>query len=424
MVKEKMRSLIKWFIILSVLIGIGVAGYTPAMKYWRDRTKIQYRTQKVARGDIILVVNSTGEVKPVQKVSIGSVVSGPVQKLYVDFNDPVKKDQILAEIDPKLYDSAVLRDRAILKTREAEVQRAQARLQQAINAEKRAADLKAINSEFISDTELDELIFTKAAQQAELTVAETNVEQARANLENSLTNMGYTKILAPVDGIIIDRKVDQGQTLAAQFQTPELFVIAPELDKIVNIFASVDEADIGLIRRAQAEGQTVRFTVDAYPNEIFESGKIKQVRFASTTEQNVVTYPVVVETPNERLKLLPGMTANLSFQIEKKTNVIKIPNAALRFYPERTQVHPDDRTILDGVSEERSDDNVASNQSASEKFTANQKRTERYVWYQDGDFLRAIKVHIGISDSRFTELLDQTLEVDKELVIGEKPKET
>jgi HlyD family secretion protein len=118
------------------------------------------------------------------------------------------------------------------------------------------------------------------------------------------------------------------------------------------------------------------------------------------------------------------MTANLSFQIEKKTNVIKIPNAALRFYPERTQVHPDDRTILDGVSEERSDDNVASNQSASEKFTANQKRTERYVWYQDGDFLRAIKVRIGISDSRFTELLDQTLEVDKELVIGEKPKET
>jgi HlyD family secretion protein len=235
--------------------------------------------------------------------------------------------------------------------------------------------------------------------------------------------MGYTKILAPVDGIIIDRKVDQGQTLASQFQTPELFVIAPDLDKKVNIFASVDEADIGLISKAKDEGQPVRFTVDAYPNEIFENGIIRQVRLASTTEQNVVTYPVVVETSNEGMKLLPGMTANLSFQIEKKTDVIKIPNAALRFYPDRAQVHPDDRTILDGVSEERSEDNVASNQSASEKFDANQKRSERYVWYQDGDFLRAIKVRIGISDSRYTELLDKSIDVDKELVIGEKPKE-
>lgn len=418
-----MRSLIKWIIILSVLVGIGVAGYAPAMKYWKDRTKIQYRTQLVARGDITLVVNATGEVQPVQKVSIGSVVSGPVEKLYVDFNDPVKKDQVLAEIDPKLYDSAVLRDRAILKTREAEVQRAQARLQQAANAEKRAKDLQKINSEFISETELDELVFSKAAQEAELTVAETNVEQARANLENSLTNMGYTKILAPVDGIIIDRKVDQGQTLASQFQTPELFVIAPDLDKKVNIFASVDEADIGLIRKAQDEGQPVRFTVDAYPNEIFDNGKIEQVRLASSTEQNVVTYPVVVQTPNESLKLLPGMTANLSFQIEKKSDVIKIPNAALRFYPDRAQVHPEDRSILDGVAEERSEDNIASNQSAAEKFDANQKRAERYVWYQDGDFLRAIKVRVGISDSRFTELVGQNLEVDKALVIGEKPKE-
>ena len=191
----------------------------------------------------------------------------------------------------------------------------------------------------------------------------------------------------------------------------------------MNIFASVDEADIGLIRKAQTEGQPVRFTVDAYPNEIFENGKIEQVRLASTVEQNVVTYPVVVETPNESLKLLPGMTANLSFQIEKKSGVVKIPNAALRFYPERLQVHPDDRKILDGVAEERSEDNVATNQSASETFDANQKRSERYVWYQDGDFLRAIKLRIGISDSRYTELLDTSLTEGKELVIGEKPKE-
>ncbi len=418
-----MRSLIKWFLILAVLVGGGIAAYFPAMKYWRERTKIQYRTQPVTQGEIILVVNATGEVQPIQKVSIGSVVSGPVKDLHVDFNDKVTKDQVLAEIDPKLYDSAVLRDQAILKTREAEVQRATARLQQAINAERRATELRAINSEFISETELDELRFNKMAQEAELTVAETNVEQARATLENSQTNLGYTKISAPVDGIIIDRKVDQGQTLAASFQTPELFIIAPDLDKIVNIFASVDEADIGLISRAQKEGQPVRFTVDAYPEEIFENGKIKQVRLSSTTEQNVVTYPVVVETPNSSLKLLPGMTANLSFQIEKRSNITKIPNAALRFYPDRARVHPDDRKILDGVAEERSDDNIATNQSATEKFSANQKRNDRYVWYENGDFLRAIKVRIGISDSRFTELLEGDLKEGTLLVIGEKPKE-
>jgi HlyD family secretion protein len=317
----------------------------------------------------------------------------------------------------------VLRDTAILKTREAEVKRASARLQQAKNAERRAAELREINPEFISETEFDELLFARMAQEAELTVAETNVDQAMATLENSKTNLGYTRIVAPVDGIIIDRKVDPGQTLASQFQTPELFVIAPDLDKVVNIFASVDEADIGLIRRAQEEGQPVRFTVDAYPEEIFENGKIKQVRLSSTTEQNVVTYPVVVETPNSNMKLLPGMTANLSFQIEKKDQVLKIPNAALRFYPDRARVRPEDRVILDGVNEEKAEENVAANQSASETFQANQKRRERYVWIEEGEFLKAIKVKIGISDSRFTELLEGEVQDGLALIIGEKPRE-
>jgi HlyD family secretion protein len=418
-----MRTFLKWLLVLLVLGGVGTAGYFPAMKYWKERTRVRYRTQSVSKGDIILVVNSTGEVQPVQKVSIGSFVSGPVKELFVDFNDPVKKDQVLATIDPKLYDSAVLRDTAILKTREAEVKRATARLQQAKNAERRAAELREINPEFISETEFDELLFARMAQEAELTVAETNVDQAMANLENSKTNQGYTRILAPVDGIIIDRKVDPGQTLASQFQTPELFVIAPDLDKVVNIFASVDEADIGLIRRAQQEGQPVRFTVDAYPEEIFENGKIKQVRLSSSTEQNVVTYPVVVETPNAKLKLLPGMTANLSFQIEKKDQVLKIPNAALRFYPDRARVRLEDRVILDGVNEEKAEENVAANQSASETFQANQKRRERYVWVEDGEFLKAIKVKIGISDSRYTELLEGEVQDGLALIIGEKPRE-
>ncbi|MFM8396220.1 MAG: efflux RND transporter periplasmic adaptor subunit, partial [Pirellula sp.] len=189
--------------------------------------------------------------------------------------------------------------------------------------------------------------------EAELQVAQTNVEQSQAQLDNSEANLAYTEILAPCDGIIIDKKIDVGQTLAAQFQTPEMFVVAPEMDQRMHIYASVDEADIGWIRKAQETGQLVRFTVDAYPDELFDKGKIVQVRLSSKEEQNVITYPVIVETPNTDLKLLPGMTANLSFQINRKVGVLKVPNPALRFYPAREKVHPEDRVILDGFEDRK-----------------------------------------------------------------------
>src|SRR5262249_35270251 len=153
------------------------------------------------------------------------------------------------------------------------------------------------------------------------------------------------EIRAPVDGVVIDRKIDPGQTLAAQFQTPELFIIAPDMKKEMYVMASVDEADIGLIRRAQESNQPVHFTVDAYPDDLFE-GKIGQVRMNSTTTQNVVTYPVVVTAPNPDMKLMPGLTANISFQISEKKDTIRIPNAALRFYPKPEQVRPEDRLLL------------------------------------------------------------------------------
>ena len=155
----------------------------------------------------------------------------------------------------------------------------------------------------------------------------------RPTSSTSEANLDYTEIRSPVDGIVIDRKIDPGQTVAATFQTPELFIVAPDMRKEMHVFASVDEADIGLIRDAQESGQPVRFTVDAYPDDLFE-GKIFQIRKSSTTTQNVVTYPVVVSAPNPDLKLLPGMTASISFQVARDaTNVLRIPNAALRFYP-------------------------------------------------------------------------------------------
>jgi HlyD family secretion protein len=363
-------------------------------------------------------------VEPVQRVSIGAVVSGPVEELLVDYNSPVTKGQLLARIDPSLYQSAEQRDQALLKTRQAEVLRAQALLSQAENEEKRAQELFSANQNFISETELDQLRFNRQARQAECTVAETAVAQALAQLQNSTTNLSYTEIRSPVDGVIVERKVDKGQTLAAQFQTPEMFVVAPEMQQRMHIYASVDEADIGYIRSAQASGQPVRFTVDAYPERIFDSGKIVQVRLSSKEEQSVITYPVIVESPNEDLSLLPGMTANLSFQIESRQGVLKLPNAALRFYPDRKWVHPDDRQVLDGVDQQKNlgESNESRLQSAEETYDANRRRMLRHVWVVDGKLLRAREVTLGISDSRFTEMLEGNLGEGEVLVIGEQPK--
>ena len=228
-------------------------------------------------------------------------------------------------------------------------------------------------------------IWTEATYEtavANVAVCKATIEQSKAALELAQTNLDYTKIRSPVDGIIIDRKVDSGQTVASQFQTPELFKVAPDMEKRIYVFASVDEADIGLIRDAKEHQQPVMFTVDAYPNDLFQ-GKIHQVRLNPTTTQNVVTYPVVVESPNADLKLLPGMTASLSFQIDKHKNVVRVPNAALRFYPKTEHVRPEDRHLLEGEDQPTIEDPenrtraTEIQHSAAEKIEAARKRNRR-----------------------------------------------
>lgn len=420
-----MRTLLRMFIVLLVVGGLGTAAYFPSAAFLKERNRPKYRFESVVVGDVTLNVNATGTVEPTQRVRIGSFASGPVAELKVDFNDKIFKGQLLARIDPRIYDSIVLRDQALLDSRIAEVARAQARLQQAENDETRASKLLKINQNFISETEVDQLKFARLAAEADLRVAETTVEQAEANLDNSKGNLAYTEIRSPVDGTVIDRKIDVGQTLAAQFQTPEMFVVAPNMEDEMHIYASVDEADIGLIRQSQLSKNPVRFTVDAYPDEVFNSGEIHEVRLSSTEEQNVVTYPVIVKTPNLDLKLLPGMTANLSFQIEHRSDVLRIPNSALRFYPpNRNRVHPEDRTVLDGVEQETTElsQQTQVNQSASERAELNRNRMRRHVWILEGDLLRARAIVVGISDSRFTELKSGELKAGDQLVIGEQPK--
>ena len=276
----------------------------------------------------------------------------------------MKKDQLLAKVDPRLLSAAVERDKATLATQKAELARVDAQLQQARNNEERARKLASTSKDFLSDTEMDQYRFGRMALEAQRELALASIAQAQASLKNSEANLGYTEIRSPVDGIVIDRKVDPGQTMAAAFQTPEMFIVAPDLEKHVYIYANVDEADIGQIKQAKERGHAVKFTVDAYRDDLFE-GKISQVRMSSTTTQNVVTYPVVIEASNPGLKLMPGMTASVTFLIEGKDNVLQLPAAALRFVPQSIQVRPEDRHYLDSVPTTPTDEGVKL--SATEK---------------------------------------------------------
>jgi HlyD family secretion protein len=417
-----MKRLIIW---LAILGAIGVAGWAvavPVGDYLKERRRINYREVEAGRGRIVAVVNATGTVKPVRSVLVGAFVSGPIKEIFVDFNDNVEKGDLLAIIDPLLYDANVARDRAALATQQASVKRAEHLLKQAINDEKRADDLRKENPKFLSDTEWDQFVYNRKSLEAQLDVNKANVEQAQANLKNSEINLAYTEIRSPEDGIIIDRKVDPGQTVASAFQTPDLFVVAPDMKKIF-VFANVDEADIGLIRDAKESKQPVRFTVDAYPDALF-SGTIYQVRQSSTTTQNVVTYPVVIAVDNPDLKLMPGMTASISFQLREKDKILRVPNAALRFFPAREQVRPEDLQLLDNRAPAagEADEQLEKTRSADEKADSRGKRHHRHVWVVDGEYLKAIEVVTGISDNRFTEVISGELREGDKVVTGILPK--
>ena len=413
-----MKTRYKLLILLIVLGAGGAAAYKPATDFWKKRNRPTWREAETKRGTITAVVNSTGTVKPVLSVQVGSVVSGPIVDLFVDFNQEVEKDELLATIDPRLYEASVARDTAALATRQAEVLRAVAQLNQAENDEGRALSLLEEDEDFVSDEELDRLKYSRLAFEAAVTIAKASVAQAQANLDNSQANLGYTKIRSPVKGTIIDRKIDPGQTLAAQFQTPELFVVAPDMREKMHIYASVDEADIGLIRDAQEAGRPVHFTVDAY-DDLFE-GTIEEIRFSSTETQNVVTYPVIVAAPNPDLKLLPGMTANISFRVAEKKDIVKIPNSALRFYPETKHVREEDRKLLEGEDWEKESEEQDAVLSAEQKAEARKKRSRRHVWVLEGEQLKAIEVEIGLSDSKFSELVSGDLAEGEKLIAGSK----
>ncbi|MBC7965133.1 MAG: efflux RND transporter periplasmic adaptor subunit [Fuerstia sp.] len=450
-----MRTFIKAVIILAVLGALGYFGVISGQRWLAERNKPRFRVASVERGDLRITVNAAGQLEPTLSVKVGSFVSGPILELLADHNDEVKADQLLARIDPRIYIASVQRDEAALGARVGDVARVQAELQRARNDEKRSVALKAENEDFISQAELDQFRFARMSLEAQLLIADSSVKQAQATLENSNANLGYTEIKSPVDGTVIERKIEQGQTLASQFQAPELFVIAPRMREEMLIRALIDEADIGLIGDAKASDQPVFFSVDAYPEKVFTGAKIQEIRLSFTTTQNVVTYPVIVSTPNPDLKLLPGMTANLTFQISLLKDILKVPNAALRYFPDKTLVRDEDQKLLElNLAPEPSEDSATSSETppVDDKVTATIASSKRIVWIQetladrksakDGGIagtistgsaavsdpskaltgkLRAIKIEIGDSDYQFTHVVTGDLKPGDEVIVGVKP---
>ncbi len=417
------RIAVRLILIAVVLVTAVAASFGPVASYWRGRNRPQYRTTDVSRGGIVYVINSTGTVKPVLTVQVGSFVSGPIKEIFVDFNDHVKKDAMMATIDPMIYDSNLLRDKAVLATRVADVERVEAQLQLARRDEGRSIALRTENVDFISQAEMDQFKFNRMSLVAQLAVAKATVDQAQGSLEYSEAQVGYTRIKSPVEGIVIDRKIQPGQTIAASFQTPELFIIAPDMEKKMHVFAAVDEADVGQVRKAMEEKRPVHFMVDAYPNDLFE-GHIEQVRMSSTTTQSVVTYPVIVAASNLELKLMPGMTASLSFQIDEKQDILRVPNAALRFYPDIKQVRPEDQKLLDGSEEATASPAGERKLSALEKAAAAKTRNRRHVWVVENGLLKAVEVVTGIGDSKYSEIVSGDLTEGQALVTGIQPVKT
>ena len=299
----------KWILILAVLGAAAGAGiwYFAA----RNDSSAQYQTAPVARGSLQQVVTATGQLSPVVNVQVGSQISGIIRKLYVDFNSVVKSNQLIAEIDPATYQVNVLKA-------EADLANAKATLELSAVQARRADSLFKDN--LISASDHDTAV-------AQLHQADAQVQSSEAILQNTRVQLSYCTIYAPVDGVVISRNVDVGQTVAASFNTPTLFLIANDLGKM-EIDALVSEADIGGL----ATNQNVTFIVDAYPNRTFR-GKVGQIRYGPVTNQNVVCYDAVIEVSNADLKLLPGMTANVSIITAERENALTIPNAALRFRP-------------------------------------------------------------------------------------------
>ena len=345
-------------------------------------------TAKVDRGRISARVTASGTLSALVTVQVGSQVSGRIQNLYVDYNSPVKKGQVIARIDPQLYQAAAEQSRANLMAAEANLAKAKVQSVDAERQAKRANEL--VDLKLISQAERDTARANADAAVAGVAAAEGSVAQNKAALNQARVNLGYTQIASPTDGVVISRSVDVGQTVAASLQTPTLFVIAQDLRQM-QVDTNVAESDIGKL----SEAMEVKFTVDAYPGERFK-GNVRQIRNAAQTVQNVLTYDAVIAVDNADLKLKPGMTANVTFPYADKPDVLRVPNAALRYKPS-TDLVP--KTAPDAA-----------------KPKAERGSGQRTLWILREGQPQGVPVKMGISDGALTEIVEGEIKEGDEII--------
>jgi HlyD family secretion protein len=311
-----------WLVAVVAVSAAGVGVYYARM---RVQPAPAITTATVTRGDVVETVDATGTLQAVTTVQVGTQVSGTIKALHADFNTRVRRGQVVAELEPSLFETQVEQARASLTRLEAEARRAEVQLEDAQQKRKRAGELAV--RELIAASDLESADVNARVAGAALLAAQAQVLQARASLHQSEVNLAHTIITAPIDGIVISRNVDVVQTVAASMQAPTLFVIARDL-RDMQVEASIAESDIGRIRT----GQAVTFRVDAYPTDVF-AGTVSQVRLQPLVEQNVVSYVTVIDVPNPDLRLKPGMTANVTVEIARASDVLRVPNSALRVRP-------------------------------------------------------------------------------------------
>ena len=384
-----MKRFVPWIAVIVALLVVA-----SVMRQCRNRGAENYQIATVTRGAITQAVTATGTLNPVVNVQVGSQVSGNIAKLFVDFNSQVKAGQVVAQIDPALFQAAVTQAEGDLASAQA------------------ALELAKVNA-----TRTQELFARKTSSQADLDQATANLHQAEANvkikqgaLDKAKADLDHCTIPSPIDGVVISRNVDVGQTVAASLQAPIIFQIANDLTKM-QIDANVAEADVGVLE----VGQDVDFTVDAFPMRTFH-GKVVQVRNAPITVQNVVTYDTVIGVSNPDLKLKPGMTANVSIIVAQKDNVLQIKNAALRYRPAETATaEAGSKYSQNGASQGGSRQGGSAPRKTMEKTVAARERqsSERTVYVLSGGRPRPVQIKTGISDGVVTEVVEGLKEGDR-----------
>jgi HlyD family secretion protein len=377
-----------WRILALVVLIVGGTAY-----FMRSGSSAaRYVTAPAARGDIVQAVTATGTVNPVVTVQVGSYVSGPIVQMLCDFNTQVKKGQLCAKIDPQVYSNTLAQQEANLANAVAQLHKDEATLAYAKVTYER--DVNLIRDNVISQDQLDSQKSTYAAAAAQVGVDKASIKQNEAAVGLAKVNLGYTNIISPVDGTVVSRNVDLGQTVAASFQTPTLFLIAQDLTKM-QVDTNVSESDVGPVQVGQKAG----FTVDAFPDRTFW-GSVAQVRQSPITVQNVVTYDVVIAISNPELLLKPGMTANARIVTAERDNVLKVPLQALRFSPNGAGEHEHHHAGGNGNKTAQSDRNG-------------------HVWVNDGGKLRKVNVVRGLDDGSVVEIVSGDLQADDQVVIDQ-----